>query len=157
MNSIKPCELHCLKPSIFFWELCKKKHNKIIGGGGGGGSNSNYEFFARHVTDSADCKIILSTLCLKSVRVNGEEVHIHDYNPATIGVMRVHIIQSGNCNCIIMCVLQYGWMSSLCIVYPYLCQNSKLASGRLCQKLNLESKEQGVWEHLWEKVWNSLK
>ena len=46
------------------------------------------------------------------------------------------------------------------VLYPCLCQNSRLARGRLCQKLTWQARSEGcesVCEKKSDKVWNNLK
>ena len=77
----------------------------------------------KNIFNSFDCHVLILQIARfwgpwvwKSMRVNGEEVHLCDYNPVMQGIMRVHTIQSIHYYCVIVCVLQYGWMISLCIV-----------------------------------------
>ena len=69
-------------------------------------------------------------------RVKGQEVHLCNHNHVMLGIMRVCIICSGHCY---LCYYMCEWAPF--VLYPLLCQKSKLASGRLCQKSNLANKE----------------
>ena len=87
-------------------------------------SYASFKTFCLPCTDAADCQIILSTLYLK---INESEWTRSSHNFVVI-ILRcrdcesayicIHTIHSCHCYCVIVCVLQYGWMrmSSLCIL-----------------------------------------
>ena len=67
---------------------------------------------SQKLTPSDECKIALENQWEWVDRV-------FTYVVVLLRIMRVYRIQSGHCNCVIVCVLQYGWLSPLCIVPTY--------------------------------------
>ena len=60
------------------------------------------------------------------MRVNGEEVHLCNYNPVMLGIMRGHTIESAHCycvNCVCKCTNAVQW-NDVPLYCTHVCANS---------------------------------
>ena len=102
-----------------------------------------YKTLCSPCTYPADCQIILMSPCLEihSEWKNGK-FNFVIIDPLMLGIIRVCIMYILLQQCYRLCTCMCSMVEwAQFVAYPLLCQKSKLASGRLCQKLNLGNKE----------------